>query len=200
MHAPGGVPFGFRQHAAGGAPAFQRGLYRNWRSRLAKDMHHRPIGIDEDLQGDLLIAFARRDLTAAFAESKLLLERRAGRKRIGRKRHADLAELDQPRDFAERVGAADVELQIAVFFDPQVQADLAVAQHHGARGVLAGRRPDNVAGLKSAGAEGSAAAATAAQKHSVKTLTAHFRVDIREFLVDDVGGTIRCYSTRRRAR
>ena len=108
-------------------------------------MHHGPIGIDEHRQLDLFLAFARRDFAAAFAEPKFLLERRACRERIGRERDANLAELHQPRDFAQRIGAADVKLQIAVFLDPEVQSDLAVAQRHRAGGVLAGRRPDDVA-------------------------------------------------------
>lgn len=36
-------------------------------------------------------------------------------------------------------------MQIAAGFDPQVDADLPVAQRHRVAGVFAGRRPNNVA-------------------------------------------------------
>ena len=65
------------------------------------------------------VALAGRDLAAAVAEAEFLLERRAGGKRIGRERHAHLADLQQARHFAERIGAGDVEEQVAVLLRPR---------------------------------------------------------------------------------
>ena len=138
--------FASRNDTAFGAPTLDGGLHSRWHAGLADAMHHRRFGIDKHSQSDLLASLACRDFADTVAKTKRLAKRHAGCERVGRQRHPHAADLEQSRNLAQRVGAADIEDQIAVGLDPQVDADLAVSQGHRARGIDARCPPYDIGG------------------------------------------------------
>ena len=58
------------------------------------------------------------------------------------------AGTQEPAVLGPRIGLADQQEQIAVLFDPHVHADIAIADGHGARGILARRVPDDDAAVQ----------------------------------------------------
>jgi hypothetical protein len=114
---------------------------------VARHIDDRQPGIDEYPQ----IERSGGNLDTAFAEIEHLAKRSARRKRIGLEGDSDSPQFEQLAALAPGVGACDVEQQIAVFFDPEIQADLPVAQGHRAVGTRTGRIPDHVAVVEGLG-------------------------------------------------
>ena len=83
-----------------------------------------------------------------LTEFMLLPERFALAEWVGRKLDTDTAQLYQPCMFIPSISARDLAQKVAVRLYPQIYANLAVAERHGAGAVLAGRGPDDVVGIQ----------------------------------------------------
>ncbi len=129
-------------------PQFDR--RRRFQRRLAvgRHMDHGQVGIDPNPHDGVAIALAGLDRGGGVTQAERLAKRLAGGKGIRFQMHADFADLDQPGVVVPGVGLADEELQVAIGFDPQIQADVAVAQGQRTAVVRTGRLPDHVQGVQ----------------------------------------------------
>jgi hypothetical protein len=98
------------------------------------------IGIDPDADGCL----AGPDVDTAVVKVKALLEWLSGLHQSRGGLDANPADLEQAGEVVKGISFRKQKQEVARRFDPDVGADVAVAQRHRAERVLAGRVPDNV--------------------------------------------------------
>ena len=112
-------------------------------------MRHRMIRVHPHAHGCTVRAAANPDFPVTQVE--LLPKLSGAREWVGRKSYPHAAEFDQLAVLGVSVGLADKEDEVAVFFGPDVEAEVAVSDGHGVPVAFAQCIPDDIAGIEAVG-------------------------------------------------
>src|SRR3982751_6826201 len=103
------------------------------------------IRIDPNSQSDRSIARSSKDHHLAAAQAQDLGESSPlNCEWIGRERHAHAAKLEVDRVLVPRIRLAQQQEQVPILLNPDVSAEVAVADRHGPGAIFARRIPDDV--------------------------------------------------------
>ena len=135
---------GGREGGLAVSPDFEVGLDPHRFGAVGFEADDGMVGVHPEIHRDQVLPLAHTYLDPSLPQMQCLHEGRAVRQRVGCELHTYSPELERTADLTPGVRLGDVEQQVATGLDPDVQADVAIAQRHRAHGILAGGVPDDV--------------------------------------------------------